>query len=500
MSSYWDKRAEDTMDHLHEVADKRLGVISRTMQRSLAELTEDAKRILGNYQKRYDLTREEAMAYLNAPADRAEYDRLVAKIATLPDGPEKTELQAKAASGAYRYRITRVEALRENVAIETARISQVIEDQTTGQLRFTATEAYNRSMFAVQKQMGMGFAAPGVDGAKMALNTHWAGANYSQRIWGAYRTGLAETLEESIVNGFLTGRSYVRTAREMRDAYSVTFRQAERLVRTETSWVANRATVKSYEDAEIERYRFLATLDSRTCSVCGGLDGKSFLVSEAQAGVNLPPMHPNDRCTTVADIETGGTERAARGGDGKWTRVPKDMDWEEWKRWQQAGAPGDVAKWRKEMGEAHEKPLQNNGFNDMIDSVNHFKRTTPKAPRYDISQEQIDDILKSELSGVVFPVHPLYNPEIDDNGITYASKLRFGPTKITGIEIGKQSRSSREFLIDTLYHEWLEAEILTKRDMDSAYRKLDRLSNDKRHEWIYKQIDRFFKKKKIKRW
>ena len=380
MSRYWDKRAEDTMDHLHEVADKRLGVISRAMQRSLAELTEDAKRILGNYQKRYDLTREEAMAYLNAPANRAEYDRLVAKIATLPDGPEKTELQAKAASGAYRYRISRVEALRENVAIETARISQVIEDQTTGQLRFTATEAYNRSMFAVQRQLGMGFAAPGVDGAKMALNTHWAGANYSQRIWGAYRTGLAETLEESIVNGFLTGRSYVRTAREIRDAYSVTFRQAERLVRTETSWVANRATVESYEDAEIERYRFLATLDSRTCSVCGGLDGKSFLVSEAQAGVNLPPMHPNDRCTTVADIETGGTERAARGGDGKWTRVPKDMDWEEWKRWQQAGAPADVNGWRQEVL-ARSQGYQYNENGNIIITDDWKGREHAKLPR-----------------------------------------------------------------------------------------------------------------------
>ena len=36
-----------------------------------------------------------------------------------------------------------------------------------------------------------------------------------------------------------------------------------------------------------------------TCETCAALDGKHFKLKDAQAGVNYPPMHPNDRCTTV---------------------------------------------------------------------------------------------------------------------------------------------------------------------------------------------------------
>ena len=40
----------------------------------------------------------------------------------------------------------------------------------------------------------------------------------------------------------------------------------------------------------IKKYEFLATLDSRTCSVCGKLDGKVFELSEAKVGINYPPL------------------------------------------------------------------------------------------------------------------------------------------------------------------------------------------------------------------
>lgn len=76
-----------------------------------------------------------------------------------------------------------------------------------------------------------------------------------------------------------------------------------RLIRTETNRVHNAAEKAAYEEEGITEYRFLATLDGRTCDVCGALDGKTFPVSEAKEGINYPPLHPNDRCTTTAVIE-----------------------------------------------------------------------------------------------------------------------------------------------------------------------------------------------------
>lgn len=107
-----------------------------------------------------------------------------------------------------------------------------------------------------------------------------------------------------------------------------------RLIRTETNRVHNAAEKAAYEEEGITEYRFLATLDGRTCDVCGALDGKTFPVSEAKEGINYPPLHPNDRCTTTAVIE--GQNRAElkrRALDletGKTVLIPAETTYEEW--------------------------------------------------------------------------------------------------------------------------------------------------------------------------
>ena len=90
----------------------------------------------------------------------------------------------------------------------------------------------------------------------------------------------------------------------------------------------------AYEEEGITEYRFLATLDGRTCDVCGALDGKTFPVSEAKEGVNYPPLHPNDRCTTTAVIEGQNRaelkRRALDPETWKTVLIPAETTYEEW--------------------------------------------------------------------------------------------------------------------------------------------------------------------------
>lgn len=76
-----------------------------------------------------------------------------------------------------------------------------------------------------------------------------------------------------------------------------------RLIRTESSFVANQAIARAYEDAGFERYVFVSALEARACKRCGAMDGESFLLSEMKVGVNYPPVHPWCRCTTKPDDE-----------------------------------------------------------------------------------------------------------------------------------------------------------------------------------------------------
>lgn len=113
--------------------------------------------------------------------------------------------------------------------------------------------------------------------------------------------------------------------------------------------------------------------------------------------------------------------------------------------------------------------------------------------RYPVTQEQIDDILSNELKDYDFPVKPIYNPRIRDNGRTIAEMYKWGQLKsIKAIEIGKQDSPKRDFLMDTLLHEYYEAYILQQQYMEDFYDKLSKASDEKRHQWIQEQIETFF--------
>lgn len=85
--------------------------------------------------------------------------------------------------------------------------------------------------------------------------------------------------------------------------YLIGYNDARRLIRTETNYVSNQAELESYRSAGVKEYTFTAVLDKRTSEICRELDGKRFPVDRAKVGVNLPPMHPYCRSTTIAVIE-----------------------------------------------------------------------------------------------------------------------------------------------------------------------------------------------------
>ena len=133
-------------------------------------------------------------------------------------------------------------------------------------------------------------------------------------------------------------------------------------------------------------------------------------------------------------------------------------------------------------------------YNDSM--KNEVTREYPggTSDRYSVTQEQIEDILENELKDFEFVVKPVYNPRIRSNGIVKAEIYSWGELKkIKSIEIGKQDDPSRKFLIDTLLHEYYEAEIMKMQHIDDFFKKLSRAGDIKRHEWINAQISKFFK-------
>lgn len=200
-------------------------------------------------------------------------------------------------------------------------------------LSYAYEEEYYRGIFNIQQAVGYGagtyYIAPDI--VETAICTAWSGRSYSDRIWKRKKE-LGKTVEEILRKGMLMGHSNAKMSKKLAERMDVSLRQAARLIRTETCYVANQAALQSYKELEVEQYEFLATLDLLTSQTCRHLDGKKYPRDKAQVGLNYPPMHPHCRSTTIPVVDDFGIEgtRLARDADGKNYEVPKSIKYEDW--------------------------------------------------------------------------------------------------------------------------------------------------------------------------
>ena len=113
------------------------------------------------------------------------------------------------------------------------------------------------------------------------------------------------------------------------------------LVRTSINQVANSASQQVYEANQdiTKKYRYVATLDSRTSSICAALDGREFEYGKGP----MPPQHFNCRSTTVPiidpDILPPSTIAKRASADGP---VPINTSYGQWLKDQPLSVQQDV--------------------------------------------------------------------------------------------------------------------------------------------------------------
>jgi SPP1 gp7 family putative phage head morphogenesis protein len=112
-------------------------------------------------------------------------------------------------------------------------------------------------------------------------------------------------------------------------ATAVADNQVMALVRTSINQVANSASQQVYEANQdiTKKYRYVATLDTRTSAICRALDGREFEYGKGP----MPPQHFNCRSTTVpiidSDILPPSTTATRASKDGQ---VPINQSYGEW--------------------------------------------------------------------------------------------------------------------------------------------------------------------------
>ena len=253
----------------------------------------------------------------------------------ITDESIKKKLLAKYNAPAYAYRISRYQALQDNIDIELKKLADVENNITKQRYIDTIQEGYYHNIYDIQKGLGLGFNFSQIDMKKinLMLNERWIDkGNFSARIWNNSEK-LSNYLKTQFTANTMTGMSLQKMSKQLADFMNVGLYNATRLVRTEVNHFANEGEMLSYEELDIEKYRFIATLDNVTCEHCAELDNKVFNVKDRKPGKDYPPIHANDRCTTVAEFDDDNLEelqRRAKDDNGENILVSQNMNYKEW--------------------------------------------------------------------------------------------------------------------------------------------------------------------------
>ena len=296
--SYWLKRSEE----LDKVATK----VEKEVMKELSALYRDAFRsiekevndFMMQYAKDHKLDYATVTQTLT-PIDLAEYNQKIEELYAMyrDTGSEYIKIEIDRLNA--RAKITRLQALQDAINVELTKVTHEYQMTLEDTLIGLFTDQYKE----VSELMGVMAPVINREAIKTIIEYPYAGKMFSDRIWDN-KDALVKHIKQNLTAGIIRGDSIQKMSRQLKKDLNVLYYQAERLVRTETNYAMNQGHLKGYADSGVvEKYEFLAAIDSRTSKLCKNQNGKVYKLSDAVVGVNFPPLHPHCRSTVIPILE-----------------------------------------------------------------------------------------------------------------------------------------------------------------------------------------------------
>lgn len=328
--SYW----EDRQEAMYLAGEMQAQEYFKRLEKAFKQARKELLGVVNDFCLRY--ADENGVSYTQAQRmlKKAEAGDLQDFIARVYSSMGKYSLEVNNMS--IRARITRYQALQLQVEAVLQKL-YAVDFEALGKetMRDIYKESYYRTWYNIDVYKGFHSAFSQINPHTIdaLIKLPFDGANFSDRIW-KQKNHLETQLMEALTTMMVQGKNPQTLTKEFAKKMKSKQSDAYRLLQSESSFLINQAAHDAYKEDGVETYRMLATLDSKTCGICGRLDGRVFPVAEAVVGVNMAPVHNYCRCTDVPDYGDGDmkdTTRAARDPEtGKTYEVPADMTYEEW--------------------------------------------------------------------------------------------------------------------------------------------------------------------------
>lgn len=240
-----------------------------------------------------------------------------------------------------RVHINKFEALKIELRGIAERLGISEENQLKEHLSAQYEDTYYHTAFELQDGFGVYQNTAKVNQKHLntVLSKPWTVDNktFSDRIWED-KDALISEVTRQLTRNILLGRPRDDSIRAIAKRFETSKSNAARLVHTESAYISAEAARDTYDYLDVDRFEVDAALDSKTCSICGEMDGKVFETKDYQPGLTANPFHPNCRCTTVPYIDDDiqreleeKTGRSMRNPETGKTEIVSRMTYKEWK-------------------------------------------------------------------------------------------------------------------------------------------------------------------------
>lgn len=309
--------------------------ILKLYDEALSDIDTEIQKIKINFQKRFGIDNETAEYFLTQAQQEDNLKTLIKSLEYAPDEQARQDILAYIRRDglsvrAYAARKERYEAVKAVIYARIKKVAVKEIEKLSERLQAVYKESYYGVIDDSAKQfdVGINFTILNENAIHAALSSKWHGKQFSERVWDN-TDRLATTAQNLVVKSLMSGEAWSKTAEKLSTAFQVEKYNATRLIHTESSHIHAMADLKAYEDIGAEQYRYLATLDYRTCERCQQWDNMVLPLSEAREGYNYPVLHPLCRCTTTIAVDLKN-RRARDPLTGKNDIVDGSVTYQEW--------------------------------------------------------------------------------------------------------------------------------------------------------------------------
>lgn len=176
--------------------------------------------------------------------------------------------------------------------------SRVLGQKQLSLLDATLDNIFRQTIGEGREDIGKGVTLMDNSALDRIKKTVWSGKSYSDRIW-QNTNNLAVRVKDKITDLVVIGKLPEEVKKEIKEEFNVSYRVADRLIRTEASHVFNTAAMDRYSTMGVAQVEVLIEDDEVICDECKELDGKIFELDKAPT----LPIHPNCRCCYIPVVE-----------------------------------------------------------------------------------------------------------------------------------------------------------------------------------------------------